>query len=111
VTQAGEKWWLIALAVEGVGVLWGVGVFRLVDGLQQRFLEGALPRLEGRIYDRLTLLSTGLSLLGATAGAVLAIPRWGLGVGFGIAIAATGAVGLMVLGFLVANSSSDESPA
>jgi hypothetical protein len=111
VSQAGEHSWKIVLAVAGFGSLWGVGVFRLIDALQQRLLQGTLPRLEARAYDRLTLLSTGLSLLGTTGSAALTIPHWGLAAGLGIAIAATCVLGVIFPILLLANASSDDSPA
>jgi hypothetical protein len=108
VNQAVELPWVLALGVTGVGILWGVGVFLLLDRTQQWLLKGMLPQVEERVYDRLTLLATGLGLLGATAGAVLVIPRSGLGLGLAVAIVATCVLGLIVPGFLMANAPADD---
>jgi hypothetical protein len=76
--------------------------------MQQRLLAGLLPSMQESAYDRLTLLSTALGLLGATAAAVLVIPHWGPGAGLVLAIIATCALGFLVPGFLAMHAPGDE---
>jgi hypothetical protein len=107
VRQVSDTPGLTALAVAGVGALWGVIVFNLLDLTHQQLLRQMLPRLEERVYDRITLCATGLALLG-TAVAVLVVPWLGVGAGLVAGVLATGALGLVVLGVLLVNAAPDE---
>jgi hypothetical protein len=108
VTQASQTPWLTALAVAGVGAFWGVVVFLLLDFTHQRLLRQMLPRLEGRVYDRITLCATGFALLGTTVAAALVVPWLGVEAGVVAALPATGALGLVVPCVLLVNAAPDE---
>jgi hypothetical protein len=108
--RAGDDWRIVALTVVLSGMFWAVVVFRAVDWLQQYALGGSLPRLDEGAYDRLTLLSTGLGLLGATVTAVLVVPGWGVAAGAAAAVAATVALAAIVPVLLIANATADDGP-
>ncbi len=108
VNQVSEAPWETAAWVVGIGICWSVGFFWLLDRAQQYFMEGLLPKMNPRVYDHLTLLSTALGLSGATTAAVLVIPSVGLSAGLTVAMLATCVLGLIVPGFLFVNAPAYE---
>jgi hypothetical protein len=108
VTQVSEEPWQVAVVVEAIGVLWALSVFHLVDRVQQWLLASTLQRMEEKDYDRVALVSTGMGMLGATAGATLAVPNLGLGAGFGLSLLATCVLALLVPAILALHVGSED---
>jgi hypothetical protein len=108
VSQTSESPWHTAAWVVAVGAIWAVSFFCILDRVQQHFMEGLLPKIQARVYDRLTLLSTGLGLLGGTISAAFAIPSLGVAPGAVLGIMANCVLGLIVPAILILNAPAYE---
>src|SRR5262249_17375108 len=108
VSQMSETPWNIAAGVVAAGAIWAVAFFCMLDRVQQHFMDGLLPKIQPRVYDRLTLLSTALGLLGGTIAAAFTIPSLGVAQGAVLALMANGVLGLIVPAILILNAPAYE---
>jgi membrane-bound ClpP family serine protease len=99
---------LSAAAVIVAGILWAIAVFLTLHLFLQRQLAGVLPRIHGRTYDRLVLLSTALALVGTTGGVLLGVHGPGTVTAAFITPAATLALGSIVPLLIAVNVAPEE---